>query len=81
MHARQNVQRVIEIALALAEIVKVELVDCARAKRPGMAEIPLLRACLEERAKTRKIRAGGLECGKGIDGVVVLEIVVGGELL
>src|SRR4029077_20273149 len=71
----------IEIPLRLAKIVKSNLVDRRRADRPGVAQIPLLRARLEDCPETGERSSGSLKNGKRIGPAIVIEIIVGGELL
>ena len=71
----------IQIRLAFPEIVEAEFVHSVCAERPGVAEIPLLRAGREKRPKSRNVRAGGLKGGERIGRGIVLEIVVSRELL
>ena len=46
-----------------------------------MAQIPLLRAGLEERGKAGESCSGSLKVGERISSIVILEIIVGGKLL
>src|SRR5580704_2355849 len=71
----------VEAALPLAEIVKAEFVDGGRANRPGVAQVPLLVAGLEDRAETRNVGTRGLEIRERTGRVIIVEIVVGRELL
>src|SRR5580692_10915224 len=81
MNARKNIYGVVQMALALSEIVEAELVHRGCTERPRMAQIPLLGARLEVCAESRNVCSGGLEGRKRIGVVVVFKVVVGSELL
>ncbi len=46
-----------------------------------MAQVPLLEAFGDRTAKARHVGPGELEEGEGLDGVVIVEIVIGVERL
>ena len=71
----------LEGSLRFAVVVEAELIDGAVRDRPGVREIPLLKALADGGGKTRHIGAGGLELCEGQGHTMIVEIIVCAEIL
>src|ERR1700689_4267309 len=76
-----SVLRVLERALALAVVVEMKFVDRVVAERPGVGNIPLLKAFSDDTAEARDVGAGQFEERKRLQRAVVVKVVVDAEVL
>src|ERR1700687_3671604 len=71
----------LEGPLRFAIVVEAEFVDRTIADRPGVRDVPLLKALRDLAAESRNVGASQLKVGKRLSSAVVGEIVVSAEAL
>src|SRR5262249_5443154 len=73
--------RMLKRSLSFAIVVEPKFIDRGVAERPGVGNVPLLQAFVDNGTETRHARSGCLEYRERRDQMVIFEVVISAEVL